>query len=256
MFTINKVSKCFLCYTTPLKRKKMFSTVFKKPKILALDKDLTIAPVSSYSYAKSIYYIPLLSSEISKASCSYPILFAKVEEEIFPIALLSLTENKNSFVDRRGKWEEGFYIPAFLKTYPFAITPVKWNEPSRVIYDASYKGIKKENGIEIIKDRKITEKGEKILENIKKHYLKFQETVKDFQKLDEMGLFKEADVILATEEKGQSRVLTNIYQIDVDKLDKLTDSEILFLVKTGIMAAIYFHLASFGNIEKLKSRLK
>jgi hypothetical protein len=235
----------------------MFSTVFKEPTLLTYEKDFSVEPVNSYAYANTLYYVPLLQTEIAKAACSYPVLFAKTEEGMFPLALLSLREGKNAFIDEDGSWEKEQYIPAFMKTYPFAVTTPAWNEPSKVMYDAAYSGINTLNKqrIDVIKNNTLTEKGQKILENIQSHYMKFEETMKTLGELEKMGLFKETEVTLLTENKMQNRLLKDIYQIDVEKLDTLSDEKLLLLVKSGMMAIIYFHLSSISNIEKLQNRL-
>jgi hypothetical protein len=235
----------------------MFSTVFKEPTLLTYDKDFSVEPVNSYAYANALYYVPLLQTEIAKAACSYPVLFAKTEEGMFPLALLSLREGKNAFLQEDGSWEKEQYIPAFLKTYPFAVTMPAWNEPSRVMYDAAYRGINtmSDQSIDMIKNKALTEKGQKILENIQSHYIKFEETMKTLGELESLDLFKEAEVALLTENEKQNRLLKDIYQIDVEKLDSLSDKKLLLLLKSGMMAIIYFHLSSISNIAKLQNRL-
>ena len=232
----------------------MFSTLFKEPKVLTYEEDLTIAPAASYAFAKELYYVPLIQTEIARAACCYPVLFVKTEDGIFPMALLSLKENVNLFVNEKGEWEKECHIPAFVKTYPFAVTSPKWNESVRVLFDTAYEGVGKE-GIEIIKEKKVTEKGQKILDNIQNHYAAFEETMKMMGELEKMGLFKETEVTLLTEDEDQNRLLKDIYQIDVEKLDTLSDKKLLLLVKSGMMAMVYFHLSSLGYAEKLKNRL-
>ena len=235
----------------------MFSTIFKEPTIMTYEKDLSASPVKSYKFSKNLFFIPLLQNEVAQAAFDYPVLIAKTDEGVFPIALLSLRENENLFVNGNGAWEKEFHIPSFLKTYPFMVTKPEWNKESVIMYDGSYNGINKKEpaAIEIIKDEKLTESGKKVLARLQDHYANFERTKQVFSEIDAMDLLKEIEVKMVGKDSNQSHLLKGFYQLDAEKLNKLDDESLLKLVKSGILSLIYFHLASFSNIQKLTNRL-
>jgi hypothetical protein len=235
----------------------MFSTIFKEPTTMTYDKDFSVLPMKSYSFSKHLMFVPLLQNELSRAAFDYPVLIAKVEEDIFPVALLSLKENENLLVNGKGAWEKEFHIPSFLKTYPFILTKPEWNMESRVMYDKAYYGINKKDtdSIEIINSGKLTQIGKRIMDKLQEHYVNFEKTKQIFTIVENMGLLKEAEVKMVGKDQNVNYLLKGFYEIDTEKLNNLDDEKLLMLAKNGILSLIHFHLASFANMQKLINRL-
>jgi len=235
----------------------MFSTIFKEPTVMTYDKDFSVLPMKSYKFSKDLIFVPLLQNEVAKAAFDYPVLVAKTEEGCFPVSLLSLRVNDNLFINGNGAWEKEFYVPSFMKTYPFIVSKPEWNQQSRVMYDKAYSGInKKQNdAIEIIKDAKLTQTGQKVMDKLKEHYANFEKTKQIFALIDDLGLLKEMDVKILSKDTTQQHLFKGFYQVDADKLNKLDDENLLKLARSGILNLINFHLASLGNVQKLTNRL-
>ncbi len=235
----------------------MFSTIFREPTILTYGKDFSASPVKSYMFSKNLFFVPLLQNEIARSSFDYPLVIAKTDEGIFPVALLSLRENDNLFVNDNGVWEKEFYIPSFLNTYPFMITKPKKNIESKIIYDKAYNGINKKESesVEIIKDKKLTQRGKKIFDKLQEHYVDFENTKHTYSEIDAMGLLKEIDVKMIGKDTSQQHVMKGFYQIDTEKLNTLEDKKLLKLAKSGQLGLVQFQLASLVNINKLTNRI-
>ncbi len=73
--------------------------------------------------------------------------------------------------------------------------------------------------------------------------------------IDDLDLLKEVEVKMVGKDAKQNHILKGFYQIDTEKLNKLDDENFLMLAKSGILSLIYFHLASFSNMQKLMNRL-
>jgi len=95
---------------------------YKQVAILRLPqhKNLRLARRQDYGYASGVIAAPLSASEISLASRNYPIVFAEGEVPT-PIAVLGLKPGENVFIDAKGQWREGFYVPAHIRRYPFGL---------------------------------------------------------------------------------------------------------------------------------------
>jgi hypothetical protein len=62
-----------------------------------------------------------LASEFIDAGHSYPIVFAGAEH--LPVALVGL-DDRNRFVKNEA-WQFDAYVPAYVRRYPFALTPLE-----------------------------------------------------------------------------------------------------------------------------------
>jgi len=71
-----------------------------------------------YAKAKNIHLVPLLVGEFVQAMSHYPIIFAG--EEKTPLAVMGLTEGQNFFI-KDGHFEDGAYVPAYLRRHPFTL---------------------------------------------------------------------------------------------------------------------------------------
>jgi len=235
----------------------MFSTIFKEPILMTYDKDFSVLPVKSYKFTKQLMFVPLLQNEVGRAAFDYPVLIAKTEEGIFPVALLSLRENDNFFINGKGAWEKEFHVPSFVKTYPFIATKPEWNQESKVLYDKAYKGINKKESdtIDIIQEGKLTKAGAKVMDRLKEHYANFEKTKQIFTVISDLELLKNVEVRMVGKDAKHMHLLKGFYQVDVEKLNTLDDEKLLMLAKNGILSLIHFHLASLNNMQKLINRL-
>jgi hypothetical protein len=73
-----------------------------------------------YAFAKSAKFAPIAAAEIVSAQRHYPVVFSGPKQPT-PLAVLSLLDSDNLFVDDNGEWARGVYIPAYLRCHPFAV---------------------------------------------------------------------------------------------------------------------------------------
>ncbi|MEO1656792.1 MAG: SapC family protein [Pseudomonadota bacterium] len=97
--------------------------LFQKPELLTKEahgKMGIVRPDNPFGFAATARAVPLVLSEIPTAMRDYPIIFTKKENPT-PLAVLGLIEDDNLLVDEKGEWEQGRYIPGYLRRYPFAL---------------------------------------------------------------------------------------------------------------------------------------
>jgi len=82
--------------------------------------DLRLNGRRDYSFAAEANAIPLTVDEIPTAMRHYPIVLAPGRTAT-PVALVGFEQGKNAFVDKDGAWQEGTYIPAYVRRYPFGL---------------------------------------------------------------------------------------------------------------------------------------
>ena len=213
-------------------------------------KEAGVANVEGFNHAKELTTSMITMDEFYQACKSYPIVFAKNEEEgWFAVALLGLEES-NKFVNEDGSWRENCYIPAYIRRYPFIYVQNK--EELLLGFDADHKIDKKDAGERFFFD----EKGEKsafvdkVLNFMNQVQNSSLATKKFIETLDEMKLL-EASNITGKNAEGKEIVVTGFYILKEEKLNKLTKKNKTKLCESNYMQPITAHLIGLSNIQNL-----
>jgi hypothetical protein len=214
-------------------------------------KDLKIAPISSFAYAKPFNSCVILCQEFLEAAKYYPIIFSRAEDVFTPIVLLGL--NDNMFI-ADGTWQAGTYIPAFIRRYPYILAEGLAQDGSlTVCIDADYEGFNKEEG-----ERLFTDEGEqtpalaRAIEFLTLYQNQFEVTKAFITTIKDLDIFKSVDATI-TLASGKTFTINNIWMVDEQKMLELPDADLLNLVKRGYLAWIYAHLYSLTNFAKISS---
>lgn len=84
------------------------------------DAGLHVSRPKDFRFAAKTNAIPLLADEIPLAAAHYPIVFASGPTPI-PAAVVGLKNDTNLFLDSKGQWRAGAYLPAYVRRYPFIL---------------------------------------------------------------------------------------------------------------------------------------
>jgi hypothetical protein len=71
-----------------------------------------------FSFASGTNSVPINSVEFALVQRSYPIVFS-ADATPAPLAVMGLRNSENLFVDDKGQWATGHYVPAYVRRYPF-----------------------------------------------------------------------------------------------------------------------------------------
>ena len=245
------------------KEEKKETVMYSNPVVLnsELHKDLKVAPVKDYKFAKNLNSSILTVAEFFEAAKFYPIVFSKTQnDDIMPVVILGVTDN--AFADENGNWREGFYIPAFIRRYPFILSKTKEDDKNLlVIIDADYKGYDAEDGERLFDDDdgKYTSFLNRAIEFLKAYDAHVKLTKQFVEKLKELDLFSEIDANIKLND-GKSYVIRNLLIVNEGKMLSLDDDKLSELVrldgKRGYMAWIYAHIVSLNNFVKIIKKQK
>ncbi len=226
-----------------------------------LHKDFKVAPVKDFSFVKDLNFCVVMGEELFDVARCYPIVFSQtVKDGLMPVAMLGV--DRNIFVDEQGNWKKDFYIPAFVRRYPFILVEPEKREDGDdrlfVAIDGSYKGLNTEDG-----ERLFDENGQNtpvFNEAIAflRAYNRSYEVTKEFVKiLEELNLFSGVDANINLP-GGKTYVIKNLLAIDEEKLLTLEDNRLLSLIKgkeerRGYLGWIYAHILSLRNFDRIAS---
>ena len=217
-----------------------------------------IRTLKDYSFAGRTTSVPLMTAEFLKASRSFPIVFAGAEEQLIPVQLLGARREENVVVGPGGHWEDGTYMPAFIRRYPFIFSQSAEPSPSAegqnffLCIDEDYPGFNQQGeGAALLdqdgKPSAFTQEVLKFLGNFQKEALRTQAFC---QKLRTLNLL-EPKVVEITAPDGEKTGVRGFHLVDRDRLATLGSEAILDLVRTGAYELICHHLASLSNFNAL-----
>ena len=87
----------------------------------------------NYGFASTSALAPVVGVEIARAALAMPLAFFQEARRFVLVAVLSLTPNRNMLVAPDGRWLGG-YVPAFLRSYPFALLPQQGTDQTRAVH--------------------------------------------------------------------------------------------------------------------------
>jgi hypothetical protein len=86
--------------------------------------DWKLRTIEGAKFLTDAHAVPLLAEEFIQASRFYPIVFSLGDSPV-PLALMGLNEGVNVVVDERGMFPDDFYVPAYVRRYPFLLARLR-----------------------------------------------------------------------------------------------------------------------------------
>ncbi|MES3025588.1 MAG: SapC family protein [Pseudomonadota bacterium] len=209
-----------------------------------------------FSFAGRTNSILLAVTELAEAAKDYPIVFAGKEGGPFTLAaLVGLRDNENLFVGADGAWQEGVYLPAFVRRYPFVLAEAESDGADlTVCIDESYAGFNEERGDPLFgADGAETPLLEGAVKFMTLFHEEMQQTRLFAQTLADAGLLEMKSI--EVNRGDQKQVLEGIFVVDQQKLAALDDAQVLALFRSGALVAVHAHLMSLSHVERLALRM-
>ena len=195
--------------------------------------------------------IPLLVGEFPQAMMHYPIVFAGPEKA--PLAVMGLSNSGNLFV-RDGLFEDGAYVPAYLRRYPFTLAGAG-EEQFVVCIDRQAKGFVNEgDGEMLFSDGEPTEFTKHAIAFLNEYEAERKRTQTFVEMLDRADLFEVKHTLFVDGATGEQENVAEYFAVSEEKMHELLEGELADYVKSGSMAAIHAHLFSLQRWDGLIGR--
>jgi len=228
--------------------------LYQKPEYLSREAHEGLGwtmPKKPYGFAQNIMSIPLVISEIPSAQKFYPIVFSSFDNGQ-PLAVFSTEPGKNPFVSDDGVWESEYYIPGYLRRYPFATVEGESNKVA-VVIDRASDGILGSSDLPFFEDGSISKATQSMID-FSVQYERDRKITQDFmQTILGLGLLSEQRVGQSI--NGENKNFANYISIDGDKLDALSSDQLASLHEKRYLGFIYGQLFSQENWTKLIARI-
>ena len=229
--------------------------MYKKLEVLnkIQHKNKSVAEVSDFLYSKNLINAPIALSEFFEACKNYPIFFAKDKDnKWFSPALLGYKEGENLFVDKKGKWKELHYIPAFIRGFPFILVNQENKKEMVVSIDSEYLDEKKSSKKLFDENGNNSEFLNGAINFLNQYYTDSLSANEFIKQLETWELLEEK-VVNITNSKKEKFTLGGFFIVNEEKLKHLSKKKKDDICAKNAYALITAHLISLSNIQKLGS---
>ena len=210
----------------------------------------------NFGFAKEAHAVALHTQEFRLAAASYPIVFTD-EDPPMPLAVLGVREGENLFVDEKGQWAAGTYVPAYVRRYPFA-TGQGVQEGEQILYvdEACERIVDREadpDAEPLFVDGEPSERTEQIREFCAAFQQQAPVTIAFTEEIKKRDLLASKEIRLDLP-GGGSQLLTGLRILEEDKFNALPDDVFLEWRRNGWLPLVYWHWVSMDNFLRLLQR--
>jgi hypothetical protein len=217
--------------------------------------NLKINPSATAPYFATANAIPLTIDEFVSAQRFFPIVFSGGDVPV-PLALLGLNEGVNVFVDGEGVPLNPFYVPAYVRRYPYLLARLDERaEELSLCFDPD-SGLVSEGGegAGLFDDGKPSEALNAILKFCEDFEIAAQRTSAFVKELVDMDLLIDGEVTIQPDGAEQPFVYRGFRMVDEAKMRDMNGDQLRKINQNGILALIMAHLFSLSSIRELFAR--
>lgn len=210
---------------------------------------------AGFGFARGISAIPLAAEEFAIACRQYPIVFTSQLPHM-PVAIVGLTVDSNTYVDAEGRWEEGRYVPAYLRRFPFFLVRVaEGSEDLALCMDPGAAQLSTTEGEPLFgADGKPTPTLDRAFTFSRSLEVAIQKTRAMTEALAALKLLQPAAVQF--EQFGKPNKIDGFHAIQREAFAALSPAQLAELRDNGQLEMIYAHLLSLGGLPELAARTK
>ena len=208
------------------------------------------------SWLAGQHAIPLTVEEFPMTQRHFPIVFSSGDTPV-PLALMGLNEGVNAFVGEDGTVEEGLYLPAYARRYPFLLAKLsRESEELSLCFDPS-SGLVGEfkEGNALFEDGKPSEVTQEMLTFCQRFEEAGARTGAFIKELQENDLLMEGEVAIRQEgAEDKPFVYRGFQMINEEKLREIRGDKLRTWNRNGFLPLVYAHLFSLDLIRAVFSR--
>lgn len=210
-----------------------------------------------FDFLRPAHAVPVTVTEFGVAAASYPIIF--VGDERTPVVVMGVRQGQNLFVDQNGFVFEDYYIPAFVRRYPFVFAADETSDRLLLCIDRAAPMVSNQPDVPFFVNGQPSQFTNDAIEFCKE-FERQRRATQDFVKMiRDMDLFEEKTVAFQPRdaqgrENGPQQKVADYWAISEEKLNALPAEKYLELRNNGALGACYAHLVSLLNWSKVIQR--
>lgn len=194
--------------------------------------------------------VPLTSDEFVSACRFYPIVFSAGDQPV-PLGLFGLNEGVNVFTDENGMPNKEFYIPAYVRRYPFMLARLRPDsEDLSLCFDGTSGVIGEfEDGVPLFDGTEPSEATKSTLGFCEQFEQAGMRTGMFMEELIQNKLLIDGEVTIEPEGSGQPFVYRGFQIVSEEKLKELRGDVLRKMIQSGLLPLIHAHLFSLSIIR-------
>lgn len=214
---------------------------------------------NNFAHMSALNAVYVNVAEFPQCIRDYPVVFSANENkgQFTPMIVTALTASKNVFVDEQGNWQDGCYVPAYARRYPFCLADLvneNTNEKQQLVcVDEAALDTQADSFFDEQGDA--SEQWQKFEKFLNEYEAARLTTVQFTKRLAELELFEVFEA-QAFHVSGERFHMTGMYRVNEDKLKKLSAKNMKDLLEKNYLRFIYAHLLSLDNFRLLLDRTK
>ncbi len=214
-------------------------------------KESAVKAYNDFSYASKIMHTPITAPEFYESCKDYPILFIKDGASNWSAsAVIGYQEDQNLFVDEKGSWEKGRYIPAAIRRYPFIFVANEEKELMLGVDSNALSDAAEDKERKLFDGEKPSEFTTKVLEFMNQFQADATATANFIKQLEEWELLEEKTMQVTTP-KGEKFSINGFYIVNEEKLQHLSKKKKQEICDNNAYPLITAHLISLSNVQRL-----
>ncbi len=207
-----------------------------------------------FAFLREAHAVPVTVSEFGMSAGSYPVIF--VGDDRTPVAVMGVRQGQNLFVNDQGTVLDDHYVPAFVRRYPFVFAaddgserlllcvdrqaPMVTNQPEVPFFENGQPSQFTNDAIEFCKEFERQRRATSEFTGLIKSHDLFEQKTVNFQPRDAQG-----------QESGPVQKIADYWAVSEEKLNALPEATFIELRNNGAIGAIYAHLVSLSNWQKV-----
>lgn len=213
---------------------------------------LMLAANRKFAFARNVNCVPVLLGEMTKLLPFYPVIFTTGKEPIL-VAVLGVRNDENLFVDEKGDWAPGMYIPAYVRRYPFILTRIA--DTKSVLSAQLDKTQFGDSGEALFENRRPTKLSRDAFRFCTEFQQGFEETREFCKGIQDSGLLHEKTCTIRMK-VGLPLKLTGFTAVDENEIEGLDNRTANGWRKKHWLKYLYYHIASLEHLVTIAARIE
>jgi hypothetical protein len=215
-----------------------------------------LKPTDRATWAAKQHAIPLTIDEFTMALKDFPIVFSAGDNPV-PLALMGLNEGVNTFFTEEGEARGPFYVPAYIRRYPFLLARLDQNaDQMSLCFDPTSDVVgEQEEGEPLFDGEQASEQCKGMLQFCQNFEEAGMRTQAFMEELKKEGLLMDGEVsIQRGDEPDKPYVYRGFQMVDQEKLREVHGDKLRTWNQNGLLPLIYAHLFSLDMMRMIFGR--
>lgn len=224
---------------------------YKTPRPLdrVRDANKRLSKPTNFSFTSGTNAIPILIDEFPLSAPHYPIVFASGPSPV-PAAVVGLRNDSNLYVDAKGEWISGAYMPSYIRRYPFILMDDPAQKQFVLCIDEACEWLGEEGEFPLFEGENPSSFTKGAIDFCSTLRQRGDATDEFVKALQEHNLLMNNDAQIDLPD-GTRLQLSGFLVIDPQKFDALPDNIFLDWRRKGWLGVIYSHFLSSHCWTKL-----